>query len=107
MLSPLGPEIVAQARRGLTAFAKATAVSQSFSDGGSPRPTSNASRSVFSRAEGPAAGQLRMNARISSRFCSIRSWLVASRFRRSSGSVFDARTLKCQLWNSTETPSRL
>ena len=49
--------------------------------------------------------QLRMNASTSSRFCSIISCVVASRFRRSSGSVFEARTLKCQLWNSAEMPS--
>ena len=37
-----------------------------------------------------------MTASTSSRFCSIRSGVLASRFSRSSGSVFDARTLKCQ-----------
>ena len=46
-----------------------------------------------------------MNASTSSRFCSISSGVVASRFSRSSGSVFDARTLKCQSGYSTEMPS--
>jgi hypothetical protein len=36
---------------------------------------------------------------------SISSGVVASRFSRSSGSVFDGRTLKCQSGYSTEMPS--
>jgi hypothetical protein len=47
----------------------------------------------------------RMNASTSSRLASITSAVVASRFSRSSGSVFDGRTLKCQSSNSTDTPS--
>jgi hypothetical protein len=41
----------------------------------------------------------------SSRFCFHHSGVVASRFRRSSGSVFEPRTLKCQSGNSAENPS--
>ena len=41
----------------------------------------------------------------SSRFCSIIAAVVASRFRRSSGSVFEPRTLKCQSGYSAENPS--
>ena len=48
----------------------------------------------------------RMTASTSSRFRSISSCERASRLRRSSGSVFDGRTLKCQSSASTETPSR-
>ena len=48
----------------------------------------------------------RMSASTSSRFCSISSCERASRFRRSRGSVFDGRTLKCQSSASTEMPSR-
>ena len=36
---------------------------------------------------------------------SISSWVNASRLSRSSGSVFEGRTLKCQVPQSTETPS--
>src|SRR5262249_11471838 len=42
----------------------------------------------------------------SSRFRSISSGVRASRFNRSSGSVFDGRTFMCQSPASTETPSR-
>jgi hypothetical protein len=41
----------------------------------------------------------------SSRFRAINSGVFASRFSRSSGSVFDGRTLKCQSGYSTEIPS--
>ena len=47
-----------------------------------------------------------MRASTSSRLRSISSCERASRFRRSSGSVFDGRTLKCQSSASTEMPSR-
>ena len=47
----------------------------------------------------------RISARTSSVRASISSLVNASRFRRRSGSVFDGRTLKCQLPQSTETPS--
>ena len=47
-----------------------------------------------------------MSASTSSRLRSISSCERASRFRRSSGSVFDGRTLKCQSSASTEIPSR-
>ena len=40
--------------------------------------------------------QFLMNPNTSSRFAAIFSGVGASRFRRSSGSVFDGRTLKCQ-----------
>ncbi len=49
--------------------------------------------------------QLRMKESISSRFSSISSCVVASRFKRSIGSVFEPRTLKCQSAYSTEQPS--
>ena len=49
--------------------------------------------------------QPRMMPRTSSRRRSMISGVVPSRFRRSSGSVFDALTLKCQSSNSTEMPS--
>ena len=42
----------------------------------------------------------------SSRRCSICCWDSASRFSRSSGSVLEGRTLKCQSSNSNEMPSR-
>jgi hypothetical protein len=51
------------------------------------------------------ARHARMTASTSSRFFSISSGVVASRFRRSIGSVFDARTLKCQSGYSADTPS--
>ena len=51
--------------------------------------------------------QALINASTSSRFRSISSCVTASRFSRSSGSVFDARTLKCQSGYSTEMPSSL
>ena len=44
-------------------------------------------------------------ARTSSRLASIMACVVASRLSRSIGSVFDARTLKCQSGNSAEMPS--
>src|SRR5207244_2999726 len=47
----------------------------------------------------------RISATTASRFASINRALVASRFNRSSGSVFDGRTLKCQSGYSTEIPS--
>ena len=47
----------------------------------------------------------RISASTSSRFAAIISGVVASRFSRSSGSVFDGRTLKCQSGYSTEMPS--
>ena len=50
-------------------------------------------------------GHPRMTSRTSSRFCSMSSSDRASRLRRSSGSVFEGRTLKCQSSNATETPS--
>ena len=53
----------------------------------------------------PVATYARMNASTSSRLRSISSGVVASRFSRSIGSVFDARTLKCQSANSADTPS--
>ena len=49
--------------------------------------------------------QPRMIASTSSRRFSISSGVVPSRFSRSSGSVLEARTLKCQSSNSTEMPS--
>ena len=49
--------------------------------------------------------QRRMKATTSSRLASITACVVASRLRRRSGSVFDARTLKCQSGASTDTPS--
>ena len=48
----------------------------------------------------------RMMLRISPVRASISSFVKASRLRRSSGSVLDGRTLKCQVPQSTETPSR-
>src|SRR5262249_32166046 len=51
--------------------------------------------------------QLRISAITSSRFLAIISGVVASRLRRSSGSVFDGRTLKCQSAYSTDRPSSL
>jgi hypothetical protein len=51
--------------------------------------------------------QDRISATTSSRLAAISSGVVASRFRRSSGSVFDGRTLKCQSGYSTEMPSSL
>ena len=47
-----------------------------------------------------------ISASTSSRRCSIVSADNASRFSRSSGSVFDGRTLKCQSGYSNEMPSR-
>ena len=46
-----------------------------------------------------------MNVNNWSRFCSIKSLVLASRFNRNNGSVFDGRTLQCQSGNSIETPS--
>ena len=51
--------------------------------------------------------QPRMIASTSSRRFSMISGVRPSRFSRSSGSVFEARTLKCQSSNSTEMPSSL
>src|SRR5262249_51853914 len=48
----------------------------------------------------------RMAASTSSRLRSMRSGVRASRFSRSSGSVFDGRTFMCQSPASTESPSR-
>ena len=53
-----------------------------------------------------AVAHERISASTSSRFSSMSSAESASRFRRSSGSVFDGRTLKCQSSKSTEIPSR-
>ena len=50
--------------------------------------------------------QLLISASTSSRLRSISSRERASRLRRSSGSVFDGRTLKCQSSAVTEIPSR-
>lgn len=50
-------------------------------------------------------GHERMKAKTSSRLAVMSSSVVASRFRRSMGSVFDPRTLKCQSGYSTDTPS--
>lgn len=47
----------------------------------------------------------RISARTSSRLAAIISGVAASRFKRSSGSVLDGRTLKCQPGYSIETPS--
>ena len=47
-----------------------------------------------------------MTASTSSRFASISSSERASRLSRSSGSVFDGRTFKCQSSASIERPSR-
>jgi hypothetical protein len=49
----------------------------------------------------------RISATTSSRFFSISSGVIASRFSRSSGSVLDGRTLKCQSAYSTDNPSSL
>jgi len=49
--------------------------------------------------------QPRITASTSSRLRSISSCVIASRFSRSIGSVFDARTLKCQAGYSAEMPS--
>ena len=56
--------------------------------------------------EGVLAAHERITSSTSSRFCSISSSEVASRLRRSRGSVFEGRTLKCQSSKSTEIPSR-
>src|SRR5207302_9889066 len=58
------------------------------------------------RGECVLAAHARISERTSSRFRSISSCERASRFSRSSGSVFDGRTLKCQSSPSTDTPSR-
>jgi len=55
------------------------------------------------RAEAPRYERMKFNT--SSRFCSMRSGRTASRFSRSIGSVFEARTLKCQSGYSAEMPS--
>jgi len=46
-----------------------------------------------------------MSATTSSRLTAIISGVAASRFKRSNGSVFERRTLKCQSGYSTEMPS--
>src|SRR4051794_25556631 len=56
--------------------------------------------------EGVLAAHERITSSTSSRFRSISSSEVASRLRRSKGSVFEGRTLKCQSSKSTEIPSR-
>ena len=55
------------------------------------------------RAKAPRYERMKFNT--SSRFCSMRSGRTASRFSRSIGSVFEARTLKCQSGYSAEMPS--
>ena len=68
--------------------------------------TIDAAQEIFEReVVNPALDQPRMIASTSSRRCSMISGVVPSRFRRSSGSVFDGRTLKCQSGNSAEMPS--
>src|ERR1700681_4012331 len=59
-----------------------------------------------SRLDPGSAGfyHARISASTSSRLLAIRSGVVASRFRRSSASVFDGLTLKCQSGYSTEMP---
>src|SRR3954471_2251683 len=54
---------------------------------------------------GNSINHARIRARTSSRLAAIFSGVVASRFKRSSGSVFDGRTLKCQSAYSTDRPS--
>src|SRR5687768_9498777 len=63
-------------------------------DRNTPPPPSSGDR--VRRDVQHALAQLRMNAITSSRFASIFSGVVASRLSRSNGSVFEARTLKCQ-----------
>src|SRR5262249_37654554 len=53
-----------------------------------------------------ARPQERMTSSTSSPFRPISSWESASRFSRSSGSVFDGLTFMCQSSASTDTPSR-
>ena len=52
-----------------------------------------------------SVAQVRMRLNTSFNREVISLWVVASRFKRSKGSVFERRTLKCQLGYSTETPS--
>src|SRR3954462_82582 len=59
-----------------------------------------------SRAELEGRLHERITSSTSSRFSSIRASDVASRLSRSSGSVLEGRTLKCQSSKSTEIPSR-
>ena len=71
--------------------------------GGEPQDMRRAARR---RAEGILSHE-RINANTSSRFAAINSGVRASRFNRSSGSVLDGRTLKCQSGYSTDNPSNV
>ena len=64
------------------------------------------SRAFESRRD-PVSYYERISASTSSRLFAINAGVVASRLSRSSGSVFDGLTLKCQSGYSTERPSRV
>src|SRR5829696_8696229 len=65
------------------------------------------SRLLESALRGEVGAHARISARTSSRLASMSSRDTSdSRLRRSSGSVFEGRTLKCQSGKSIEIPSR-
>jgi hypothetical protein len=85
----------------------ATGIGHPATDG---RPLSTSAqlrriRSAEALSPMPDAAYFRITPNTSSRFCAINSGVSPSRLSRSSGSVFDARTLKCQSGNSAENPS--
>ena len=71
-------------------------------------PVDPGQRRLLERLLGGQLGaHARISPRTSSRFASMSSRETSdSRLRRSSGSVFEGRTLKCQSGKSSETPSR-
>ena len=75
--------------------------------GGDREAVDSGQRRLLERRLGGQLGHARIIARTSSRFASMCSRETSdSRLRRSSGSVLEGRTLKCQSGWSIETPSR-